>query len=111
MPVSIRRAIDVSLNAIWRSEGSHALLHHLNALFGYRPVSSTTQAPMRFLHLGCVEIRCRCCCDCKSLPHSLGAACSGDESDGADLGKAEYFAPQHKRRIDQLSAVTARTGI
>ncbi|ESQ16754.1 MAG: hypothetical protein N838_05280 [Thiohalocapsa sp. PB-PSB1] len=42
------RAIDASLNAIWRREGSHALLHHLNALFAYRPVIVTTRAPMRF---------------------------------------------------------------
>lgn len=42
------RAIDASVTKIWQSEGSHALLHHLNALFGYRPVTVTTQAPMRF---------------------------------------------------------------
>ena len=42
------KAIDASLSTIWRTEGSHALLHHLNALFGYRPVIVTTQAPMRF---------------------------------------------------------------
>ena len=42
------RAIDASIDALWRAEGGHALLHHLNALFGYRPVVVTTRAPMRF---------------------------------------------------------------
>jgi hypothetical protein len=42
------RAIDTVLDDLWRREGSHALLHHLNALFGYRPVIVTTRAPMRF---------------------------------------------------------------
>ena len=42
------RTIDASLNKLWQTEGSHALLHHLNALFGYQPVIVTTRAPMRF---------------------------------------------------------------
>jgi hypothetical protein len=42
------RAIDASLNTLWQNEGGHALLHHLNALFGYQPVMVTTRAPMRF---------------------------------------------------------------
>jgi hypothetical protein len=42
------RAIDTRVDDLWQREGSHALLHHLNALFGYRPVIVTTRGPMRF---------------------------------------------------------------
>jgi hypothetical protein len=27
-----------SVTAVWREEGRHAFLHHLNALFGYEPL-------------------------------------------------------------------------
>lgn len=30
--------IQEEIDAIWREEGQHAYLHHLNALFGYRPL-------------------------------------------------------------------------
>jgi len=29
---------DAAVTAVWREEGRHALLHHLNALFGYEPL-------------------------------------------------------------------------
>ncbi len=30
--------IEERLKELWKAEGGHALLHHLNALFGYVPV-------------------------------------------------------------------------
>lgn len=32
------RRIDAKLTHIWHDEGQHALLHHLNAIFGYEPM-------------------------------------------------------------------------
>lgn len=32
------RRTESELNALWRDEGQHALLHHLNAMFGYEPI-------------------------------------------------------------------------
>jgi len=32
------REIDDKIVQIWRTEGQHALLHHLNAVFGYEPL-------------------------------------------------------------------------
>lgn len=32
------RAVASELNALWYEEGQHALLHHLNAIFGYEPI-------------------------------------------------------------------------
>lgn len=32
------REVDEQITAIWRIEGQHALLHHLNAIFGYDPL-------------------------------------------------------------------------
>lgn len=37
--VDIYRQVDARVNETWRREGGHALLHHLNALFGYGPVA------------------------------------------------------------------------
>ena len=36
--VEAYREIDDRVSAIWRKDGEHALLHHLNAIFGYTPV-------------------------------------------------------------------------
>ncbi len=33
------REVDVKITETWRTEGQHALLHHLNAVFGYQPLS------------------------------------------------------------------------
>jgi hypothetical protein len=32
------RQADIRINLIWSKEGQHALLHHLNAIFGYKPM-------------------------------------------------------------------------
>ena len=32
------REIDAQIAEIWKKEGQHALLHHLNAVFGYKPL-------------------------------------------------------------------------
>ncbi len=32
------REVDTKITNIWRKEGQHALLHHLNAVFGYEPL-------------------------------------------------------------------------
>ena len=32
------REIDINVSNTWRTEGQHALLHHLNAVFGYDPL-------------------------------------------------------------------------
>ena len=42
------RAIAAEVDRIWQDEGGHALLHHLNAVFGYRPVTVTTHGSLRF---------------------------------------------------------------
>ena len=42
------RAIAAEVDRIWQAEGGHALLHHLNAVFGYRQVVVTTRGLMRF---------------------------------------------------------------
>jgi hypothetical protein len=40
------RGIDRRMNDLWEDEAQHALLHHLNAVFGYRPLM--IQKKMRF---------------------------------------------------------------
>jgi hypothetical protein len=40
--------VNESVRDIWREEGSHALLHHLNALFGYEPVAVYERRFMKF---------------------------------------------------------------
>lgn len=32
------REVDYEITGIWRSEGQHAFLHHMNAVFGYQPL-------------------------------------------------------------------------
>jgi hypothetical protein len=32
------RVVNQSITALWTEQGSHSLLHHLNAIFGYEPV-------------------------------------------------------------------------
>jgi hypothetical protein len=32
------RQVNDTIKTLWRNEGSHAMLHHLNAVFGYEPV-------------------------------------------------------------------------
>jgi hypothetical protein len=47
-PLARYAAIDRALNELWRSEGGHALLHHLSAVFGYQELLVTRREPMRF---------------------------------------------------------------
>lgn len=42
------RDVEAEVTAAWRKEGRHALLHHLNALFGYGPVEVWELNLMRF---------------------------------------------------------------
>ena len=42
------RQIAQEVEAAWKKEGGHAFLHHLNALFGYGPVSLGGKMEMRF---------------------------------------------------------------
>ncbi len=41
-------AIGEELDALWRKQGGHALLHHLNAVFGYREVEMIRRESLRF---------------------------------------------------------------
>ena len=36
--LEIYREVDVALARKWKKEGQHALLHHLSAIFGYKPM-------------------------------------------------------------------------
>jgi hypothetical protein len=40
--------INDSINRLWRKEGGHAFLHHLNAVFGYAPVEVYEKRQMSF---------------------------------------------------------------
>ena len=42
------RRIDDRVSDIWRQEGGHALLHHLNAIFGYRPLEVYQRSLQQF---------------------------------------------------------------
>ena len=42
------RRIDDRVSDIWRQEGGHALLHHLNAIFGYRPLEVHQRSLQQF---------------------------------------------------------------
>ncbi len=42
------KGVDKSVTEAWTKEGSHAFLHHLNALFGYKPVTVQGKYPVRF---------------------------------------------------------------
>jgi len=37
-PVVFYRRVDETIRALWREQGCHSMLHHLNAIFGYEPV-------------------------------------------------------------------------
>jgi len=40
--------VDRAVQALWRHEGGHALLHHLNAIFQYEPLMVNRRQAMRF---------------------------------------------------------------
>ncbi|MFH1983753.1 MAG: hypothetical protein ABIL58_18080 [Pseudomonadota bacterium] len=42
------QAINATITATWQNEGRHALLHHLNAIFGYEPIPVVEQRMLRF---------------------------------------------------------------
>lgn len=42
------RRVHSSIEELWQKEGSHALLHHLNAIFGYEPVIVNEKRLIRF---------------------------------------------------------------
>lgn len=42
------RSVNERVEALWRQECGHALLHHLNAIFGYEPLMVGGDTPMRF---------------------------------------------------------------
>lgn len=46
--IEFYRGIDQSVREAWLKEGAHAFLHHLNALFGYAPVTVQGKYQMRF---------------------------------------------------------------
>ena len=46
--IELYQHIDEKLVATWESEGGHALLHHLNALFGYGEVAIYERRMIRF---------------------------------------------------------------
>jgi len=42
------RRVNERVEELWRQEGGHALLHHLNALFGYAPLKIRNRGLMQF---------------------------------------------------------------
>lgn len=42
------RQVNAQVDALWQTHAQHAWLHHLNALFGYRPLLLREQRLMRF---------------------------------------------------------------
>jgi hypothetical protein len=42
------RRVDQTVQTLWRQQGGHALLHHLNAIFEYEPLLVGKGKPMRF---------------------------------------------------------------
>ena len=47
-PLARYASLDDALTALWRSEGGHALLHHLSAVFGYQELMVSRRELMRF---------------------------------------------------------------
>jgi len=45
---ALYRKVQEEINALWRTWGEHALLHHLNALFAYQPLLIRQSIPVRF---------------------------------------------------------------
>jgi hypothetical protein len=46
--LALYRDIDAAVIAVWQEEGRHALLHHLNAIFGYEPIPVVERRLLRF---------------------------------------------------------------
>ena len=47
-PLARYAAVEKALNEHWREEGSHALLHHLSAMFGYQELAVMRRELMKF---------------------------------------------------------------
>jgi len=45
---SFYQQVNAAVNGLWREEGRHALLHHLNAVFGYEPIKVIEARFMQF---------------------------------------------------------------
>ena len=45
--LEIYRLADANISKLWFEQGQHAFLHHLNAIFGYRPILINKE-PLRF---------------------------------------------------------------
>ena len=46
--VTFYQEVNASVTGLWEKEGRHAYLHHLNALFGYRPLVVLERRLMKF---------------------------------------------------------------
>ena len=46
--IAFYKELNEKVTRVWRQEGSHALLHHLNALFGYEPLMIREERLIRF---------------------------------------------------------------
>jgi hypothetical protein len=42
------RIVEADIGGVWQTEGRHALLHHLNAIFGYQPLEFIERRKIRF---------------------------------------------------------------
>ena len=50
LPASIDfyKKLNQKITRVWQQEGAHALLHHLNAIFGYEPLVICEERLIRF---------------------------------------------------------------
>jgi hypothetical protein len=46
--LALHRRVDAGVQTLWRLEGGHAFLHHLNAIFQYEPLMVDRNKAMRF---------------------------------------------------------------
>jgi len=46
--LELYREVDAQAVSVWENEGRHAFLHHLNALFEYKPLWVYERRPLKF---------------------------------------------------------------
>lgn len=46
--IDFYEALNKKVSRVWEREGAHALLHHLNAIFGYEPLIIREERAIRF---------------------------------------------------------------
>ncbi len=46
--LALYREVDVQVISVWQNEGRHAFLHHLNAIFEYKPLWVYERRPLKF---------------------------------------------------------------